>query len=933
MVDEFTQLIKITIDAATSDAIKELENIHENVEKYKQAVLEIAEATKTSFKVSSAAFKKFADLTLGETKALTQAVKELEQEQLKASRNIAQQAKISTQLTIDEEKAKREAIKETIRLEKEAADAAELAEKRRIAALKERMKVAKDAANEILANEKQQEVATKHLKQTQDETTKSMRLFGREIGNVGDMARLVFGSILGVTAITALRNIIRFFQEATKEGLEFARTIFKLSVSARALERRGLDVTLESSMRAVEELRKEFGIFNRKELMEGIAQVQFLTRNMGFAEDQMMDMARISASLAVLLGTDFNDAAKSVALFLSSGYAEALQRAGISVNRLTIQQEAYRMGLDKSFLELTEQERAQAGLNAIMRQGSDPIEDAIKFQDELAGSVDASTASIAQQRAEIGLRLVPVWEAVLRILSKLISTVSMMLDDIVGFWIIGGLANLTTAIVGVGIAANMMWQNLTGQGEFRLDDFIAALSEARSQAQRFFEEMFFPEKFDPFEGEDLGDAVLAADDTAIQIIQAFEDLKSSIIREQIRSNQRITDAEIDLQRDLERIDSEGLQRRREMWVDFYNRILDITLKAAQQITDAQSKAELDRSQINRQFNQKVEDSNRKHRQKEEDAESKFQEKLRQLRENFLVSLEDAIRARDASQISRLRRRFSIDQARLKRQASEEKKSRDDSFEEQKRSLKQQREERLRTLQEELDFRIRQIILNRDREIAAEKRKHDDQLEELQRSLEDQRDERELSHEQTLEDIDRQFADQIELIASKLGDQFDITKEFAERIRELLEAEFGKGGATEQIYNALIGQIEAATEAVVLSIADIKKAISEIEDLVPKLDSPIPAGPSSSDDDMAQGGTIIARKRTVVSFGGHGPEVATFTPIGRTGANVGRVFGGSVSGQRQRIELFVGLQDGLFAEVVNTTLGEVADVIVKVQRSR
>ncbi len=51
--------------------------------------------------------------------------------------------------------------------------------------------------------------------------------------------------------------------------------------------------------------------------------------------------------LALVQGKDVAETAKQLALFYSSGYGEGLQHAGLAVNRLTVANEAHRMGLDK----------------------------------------------------------------------------------------------------------------------------------------------------------------------------------------------------------------------------------------------------------------------------------------------------------------------------------------------------------------------------------------------------------------------------------------------------------------------------------------------------------------------------------------------------------------------------------------------------------
>ena len=88
----------------------------------------------------------------------------------------------------------------------------------------------------------------KKLEQSAKQTGKSFKLFGKDIGSVGDIAKFVFGSILGVGAVQVLRSLINFLKEAAIAGREFTQSIFKLSVAVRALQRRGLDITFKSTL-------------------------------------------------------------------------------------------------------------------------------------------------------------------------------------------------------------------------------------------------------------------------------------------------------------------------------------------------------------------------------------------------------------------------------------------------------------------------------------------------------------------------------------------------------------------------------------------------------------------------------------------------------------------------------------------------------------
>lgn len=88
-----------------------------------------------------------------------------------------------------------------------------------------------------------------------------------------------------------------------------------------------------------------------------------------------------------------------------------------------------------------------------------------------------------------------------------------------------------------------------------------------------------------------------------------------------------------------------------------------------------------------------------------------------------------------------------------------------------------------------------------------------------------------------------------------------------------------------------------------------------------------------DYQFAEGGTLIANKSTLAMFGERGAEAATFTPLNRTGRNVGQVFGDVGGGGNSSLALSIQLSDGLIAEIVDTSLDNVAVAFERESRSK
>jgi len=98
--------------------------------------------------------------------------------------------------------------------------------------------------------------------------------------------------------------------------------------------------------------------FTTQELVVGTASLLNLTRTFGFTKEQIFDLQESVLTLAVVNNRAADEVQRVVALALSSGYTEGLQRLGISINKVTIAQKAANLGWDKGYNSLTEYQRA-----------------------------------------------------------------------------------------------------------------------------------------------------------------------------------------------------------------------------------------------------------------------------------------------------------------------------------------------------------------------------------------------------------------------------------------------------------------------------------------------------------------------------------------------------------------------------------------------
>ena len=89
---------------------------------------------------------------------------------------------------------------------------------------------------------------------------------------------------------------------------------------------------------------------------------------------------------------------------------------------------------------------------------------------------------------------------------------------------------------------------------------------------------------------------------------------------------------------------------------------------------------------------------------------------------------------------------------------------------------------------------------------------------------------------------------------------------------------------------------------------------------------------------AEGGMMIADRPTTVTFGeGDGLEMATFTPLNKTGRDVNKLFtnlsGQGGGGSDGVLEVDVTLSPDLEARIVRRSMDETAGIITKVKNSK
>jgi hypothetical protein len=533
----------------------------------------------------------------------------------------------------------------------------------------------------------------------------------RELGGVG---QFIFGTVFGIGAVQAIRQVIDVFKEAIQASLDFQQSLFTLEVAIRGLQRMGLDTTIAAWDQRLEDLKKQFPIFSRKEFTDAASLAALMTREFGFTEAQIADLVRQSAILSEITGKDLNEAVRGVTFAIGSGYFESLQRAGINISRQVVANKALELGYEGVYNELEPVIRAsityaviQDNLNAIQ-------EDAGRIVDTTAGQVKALRAR---------------WEDFLITLGQTITETEEAKEGIEG---LAKSLELLTEIIGILGSEPLL-------GDKSLIELLLgpAFPSFLSDFKDFNEQMeIFINKIRELRGERTPILDDLIDEDAAEALEKFEIGGVEFSEEE---HQEIVDATVELAEEIEKIEEESFKKRQDaldkfqddsadkfrnhidkiidIQQDLNRRLADITLKAEQRTADAIASNAFRVQEAIRKAAFRREDAERKFRERQISAERKFQEKLRQLRENFLLDLEDAVRERDARQIIRLTRQFNLRRTQMVREEKLNKTDREAQFQEELKQIERQKQERLRQLAVEHQRRLEDIARQAERERA------------------------------------------------------------------------------------------------------------------------------------------------------------------------------------------------------------------------
>ncbi len=230
------------------------------------------------------------------------------------------------------------------------------------------------------------------LRRTLRRVSRELRSVGRMLTLVGAVATAAAAAFapLGVAAVRAASD--------AEESLSRFAAVFGSETDRAA--------------KFAEDLARRIGR-SSVEVKNALATYQSFFVGLGFGAREALELSEQMAALALDFASFHNltdDEALGRFISALSGSSEVLDRFGINTKQAALEQELLRQGINKSWTEVTEQEKAIARLSIIMRTmtGQGAVGDAVRTADSFANQMKRVRANIHDTSIEIGRALIPV---------------------------------------------------------------------------------------------------------------------------------------------------------------------------------------------------------------------------------------------------------------------------------------------------------------------------------------------------------------------------------------------------------------------------------------------------------------------------------------------------------------------------------------------
>lgn len=728
------------------------------------------------------------------------------------------------------------------------------------------------------------------------------------IVNSINLMRVALGTFTAMLIFSVVNAFKTMVQGAMKGLVEIEAAMFNIVNAEKRLSEQGVEISVQGLQQLIEDLKElnpMLSEFQATELISTLATK--VAPSFGFGTAEIERMAKSVAVLAVrnqALGKSFEEVEQQFITGLLSGkVTQGINQLGTKLTDQIVKEEAIALGLVQTAdaydaLNAKAQERINIlSIMAILeRETAEEAKNLPAFLQTASGLIGTAKAEFQDILTLVGQKYAPVIKEVFRGIISIFERIRQSLEENEETWETS-ITLLTMFVKFITIAAHAVISLAEAFGTLsrKILEALGALPILGNAIQKLFPDSEYADTptgaspFDPASAEASGEKYTEA------IKKSEEDVQDAM--------QDARDKRLDIERDYQR-------KLQDIATDTNNKMADLATDIARKREDALRDYTQKVEDIERDTNQAIEEAQADARKKQEDAEAEHQQRLKELRQKFLFDLEDALHERDARQVLRLIRQYKFDKENLDERHKLQQEESKQNLQIKIQELQQEKQLKLDAARREYEEKLTDIAIGEKREkaeIALWK----------SRQLQDAR----LWHSRQLQENREYLQRRLRDIAAALAQELQINQQTAQSLVSMWGS---AAGAMQQIGNVMVSP-SGATQ-VVGSGAVTTWNGGDWGGYSPGNVANIPG--------FAEGGSLIATKPTKAIFGEDGPERVDFTPIGRTGKNVGRVFGGEgMGGMGGTIDVMLTLSPDLEARIVDTSLENVALHFEKLDRSK
>ena len=233
-----------------------------------------------------------------------------------------------------------------------------------------------------------------------------------------------------------------------------SETISKLSGLKVEVEADGFGMLTKSGA-------KNLGL-NIQQITQYAAQLASVTNSLGQTGETSLAIAdsftKLAGDISSLFNVDFDTVAKNLQSGLL-GQSRALYKYGIDITNATLQTYAYELGLEKTVSEMTQMEKQQLRVLAILKQSKVSWGDLANTIESPSNMIRQLTNNLKEAGMVLGQLFVPAVEKILPVINGFSIAIKQLLVDVAGI---------------MGIKINF---NAFGEGYSELEDEVGELGD------------------------------------------------------------------------------------------------------------------------------------------------------------------------------------------------------------------------------------------------------------------------------------------------------------------------------------------------------------------------------------------------------------------------------------------------------------------------